>query len=219
MNLIIVGSGALAAELTSYIEDQNKHVAEEDQLNLLGYLDAEENIEKYWSKYNFKKPVLGDVYSYDVNKDDYFIIGISHIGFRTKMIDVLENKGARIIGFTHHSAIIADSALVDAGTIIYPYCIIGPNCVIGKHNVMTAYTCISHDCIIGNSNFFSTTVLGGRVTVGENNYFGIRSTVIPKLSIGSNNIIQAGMVVDKNIEDDSIVFHRFKEKVIAVPKN
>ncbi len=218
INVIIVGSGAVAAELTSYIEDQNKNVLQEKQLNLLGYLDAEENIEKYWSKYKLNKPVLSDIYSYEFHEDDHFIIGISNISFRKKMIDVIESKKGKIIGFTHFSSIIADSSVIGIGTIIYPYCIIGPNCIIGKHNLITAYSFISHDSLVGNSNFLSTTGLSGGVIIGNNNFFGIRSTVLPKVVIGSDNIIQAGMVIDKNVENSTTVFYKYKEKVIALPK-
>jgi acetyltransferase-like isoleucine patch superfamily enzyme len=77
---------------------------------------------------------------------------------------------------------------------------------------------ISHDCKIGNGNFFSTAGIAGRIEIGDNNFFGIRSTVIPHVSIGNNNIIQAGMVVDKSIKDNSTIFYRYKEQIIAIPK-
>lgn len=218
MNLVIVGTGAVAAELTSYIEAQNKF-ADEEKINLLGYLDSAENIDKYWSKYKLKQPVLGNINSYQANEDDYFLVGISDLEFRSKMLNILRNKGFNITGFIHHSSIVSESAEIGIGNIIYPHCIVGPNCLIGDHNFITSYSFISHDCRVGNNNFFSTSGLGGRVTIGDNNFFGIRSTVIPKVNIGSNNVIQAGMTIDKDVENDSTVFYRFKEKVIAIPKS
>lgn len=218
-NVIIIGSGAVAAELTSYINDHNNYVQEDKKLKLLGYLDTEENIAKYWAKYKLKQPVLDDIYSYEIKDDDHFIIGISDIDFRNKMVTVLKNKKARITGFIHYSSVIAETVQLGIGNIIYPFCIVGPNCAIGDFNLITGYSFISHDCVIGNNNFFSTAGLGGRVTIGNSNFFGIRSTVIPNISIGSNNIVQAGMIVDKSVEDNCTVFHRFKEKVIAIPKN
>ena len=52
--------------------------------------------------------------------------------------------------------------------------------------------------------------------VGNDNYFGIRATTIPYVAIGDHNIIQAGMVVDKSIGNDTTIFHRFKEKVMVL---
>ena len=66
--------------------------------------------------------------------------------------------------------------------------------------------------------FLSVAGLAGSVKVGSNNYFGLRSTVIPGVEVGNNNVIQAGMIVDKNVKDDTTVFYRFKEKVMAIPK-
>src|SRR5580704_4887596 len=96
-NVIIVGSGAVAAELTSYMEDHNKHVELNEQFNIAGYLDSDENKTKYWEKYKFKKPIIADVHSYKIKDDDHFIIGIADLNFRSKMIDILNQKKAKII--------------------------------------------------------------------------------------------------------------------------
>jgi len=215
-NLIIVGSGAVAAELTAYIEDSNKYLADSEKWAITGYLDAEENISKYWAKYKHDKPVLSDVYSYAITGNESFIVGISNISFRRKMTDVLIEKGADIISFIHPGAIVAKSAILGRQNIVYPFCIIGPNAVIGDNNLFTSYSFISHDCKVGNDNFFSTAGLSGHVAVGNENYFGIRATVLPNVSIGNRNTIQAGMTVDKNVPDDSLIFHRFKEKVLSI---
>lgn len=84
---------------------------------------------------------------------------------------------------------------------------------------LTSQTCISHDCVVGFNNVFSTVIVCGRTIIGNENTFNIRSTVIPDRKIGSGNIIQAGMIVDKNIEDKTTLFYRFKEKVLAIPQN
>lgn len=217
-NMIILGSGAVAAELTFYIEDNNNNVEDKDKINIKGYIEYDYNLEKFYNKYNFEAPVLGDIDSYVPNPDEEVLIGVSDIGFRKKMIDVLLKKDARIGNFIHHSVLIPKSIKIGVGIIVYPFCIIEQYAVLGDYNIITSYSFISHDCIIGNNNFFSTAGIAGTVTIGDNNYFGIRSTVIPHVKIGNNNIIQAGMVVDKSIEDDTTVFYRYKEQVLAIPK-
>lgn len=218
-NIIIIGSGAVAAELTSYIEDNNLKVDTNNQINLLGYIDYDYNKEKYWSRYNLKKPVLCDIDNYSPSENEEVLIGISDIPFRNIVIDKLLKKNVRISSFVHSSVIIPDSVQMGIGNIIYPFCIIGPNTAIGDFNMITSYSFISHDCIIGNGNFFSTSGLAGRISVGNNNFFGIRSTIMPNLQIGNDNIVQAGMVVDKDVKDDSTVFYRFKEKVMIIKQN
>jgi bifunctional N-acetylglucosamine-1-phosphate-uridyltransferase/glucosamine-1-phosphate-acetyltransferase GlmU-like protein len=61
-------------------------------------------------------------------------------------------------------------------------------------------------------------LLCGHTTVGDDNYMGIRATTVPEISIGDRNKIQAGMILDKNVGDDSTVFYRYKEKLLAIPQ-
>lgn len=218
-NVIIIGTGAVAAEITSYIEDHNSIVESSKKINLLGYVDYECNIEKYWAKYKLKSPVLYDIDSYFPSGSEEVIIGISDISFRNQMINLLIKKNARFFNFIHASVIIPETVKLGIGNIIYPFCIIGPNTLVGNFNMITSYSFISHDCEIGNGNFFSTSGIAGRIKIGDNNFFGIRSTVIPYVTIGNNNIIQAGMVVDKSIEDNSTIFYRYKQQVVAIPKS
>lgn len=210
-NVIIIGTGAVASELTMYLRDI-------PEVSLKGYLEYEYNIEKYYNTYHYKMPVLGDIDSYQPCEDDYFILGVSHVGFRQKVLETMKAKGAKFYTVIHPTALIADDAQIGEGCCIAPFCVIGPNIKIGNFNQMTSYTAISHDCVLGTNNVFSTVIVCGRVHVGDNNTFYIRSTVQPDLTIGNNNTIAAGMIVDTNLENDSTVFYKYKERIIAVPK-
>lgn len=215
-NIVIVGTGAVAAEITSYIEDTP--MGKEQNIQIKGYLDYEENIDKYWKHYSLSKPVLGDIDSYRICVDDYFVIGVSNVEFRKKVITQLQLNNARFLTLIHPTAIVARNASLGCGCFISPYCMIGPNVVIGDFNHLTSQSVISHDTRIGNNNILSTALLCGHVNVGDDNMFYIKSTVIPHISIGCRNIVQAGMIVDKDLENDAVIFHKFKEKIIAIPK-
>lgn len=217
--VLILGTGAVASELTAYIEDQNLKVPNDQKIHIRGYIDYEENIEKYWKLYNFKAPVICDIDSYFAREEEEVLIGISDITFRNKMIEKLQAARIKIGSFIHYSCILSSNVEIGEGNIIYPFCIIGSNVKIGNFNLLTSYSFISHDCTIGDGNFFSTAGIAGRINIGNNNFFGIGSKVIPHVIIGNRNTIQAGMIVDKNVENDSTVFYRFKERVIAIPKS
>jgi acetyltransferase-like isoleucine patch superfamily enzyme len=217
-NIIILGTGGLAAELTFYIKDNNSNVGDDEKINILGYIDYDYNIEKYWKKYNFEAPVLCDIDSYDPKENEEVLIGIADVNFRNKMIDILLKKNAKIGSFIHHTVIISKFHNLGVGNIVFPYCAIEPHNIVGDFNILTSYSFISHDCIVGNGNFFSKAGIAGHVKIGDNNYFGIGSVIIPHTEIGNNNLIQAGMTVDRSVKDDTTVFYRFKEKVMAIPK-
>jgi len=212
-SLIIVGSGAVAAEITSLIEDSLYGVSY--GVEIKGYLCINDVFVK---KYEYKKPYLGTIDSYSPQEEDYFIIAIGDNVYRKENADKIIVKGGKLINLIHPTCIIANTAKIGIGNIINPFSMVGPNAKIGNFNIVTSQSFISHDCEIGNFNFFSTVGLCGHVAVGNENTFNIKSTVIPHLKVGNRNKIQAGMIVDKDVIDDTTVFHRFKEKVIAIPK-
>lgn len=216
INLIIVGTGAVAAEVTSFLEGADyNHNGESIQIK--GYLEFEEY--KYLhEEYGYTAPILGDLNSYSIQKEDYFIVANANVSLRTKFVETLKNRGAKFINIIHPTAIVSKSAQLGIGNILSPGCQIGPKAIVGDFNIMTSYSCISHDCKVGNFNSFSTCIVCGHATIGDNNSFYIRSTVIPNITIGNNCTIQAGMIVDKNTPDNTTVFYRFKEKLMAIPK-
>jgi sugar O-acyltransferase (sialic acid O-acetyltransferase NeuD family) len=215
--IVIVGSGGFAAEITTFFNGTSSEAYK--NLMIKGYIDYEYNIKKYWKRYQFDCPVLNDIHNYGIEKNDYFVVGIADNKFRRFIIDKIREKGGNFINLIHPTAIVNEKAIIGTGNIINHYCVIGRNVQIGDYNAFTEQTIISHDCTVGNNNFFSTSVIAGHVQIGDDNYFSIRSTVIPHIKIGNSNLIQAGMIVDKDVKDDAVVFHRFKEKVIAVPRD
>ena len=56
------------------------------------------------------------------------------------------------------------------------------------------------------------------ITHDGNNFFGLHSAVIPKTKVGNNNTIQAGMIVDKDLKNNEVIFHKFKEKIQIIKK-
>jgi sugar O-acyltransferase (sialic acid O-acetyltransferase NeuD family) len=217
-NVIIIGTGAVAAELSSYIENDNFKLEENQKINIVGYIDYHYNIEKYWKKYQFKAPVLSDIDHYIHSEGVEVLIAISNIPFRNTIIEKILYRKIQLANYIHSSVILPETVQIGIGNIIYPFCIIGPNTTIGNYNILTSYSFISHDCKIGDGNFLSTSGIAGRISIGNNNFLGIRSTILPHVSIGNNNTIQAGMIVDKSVTDNSTIFYRYKEQVIAIPK-
>jgi sugar O-acyltransferase (sialic acid O-acetyltransferase NeuD family) len=217
-NLIIVGSGAVAAELCSYISDINNSRA--DTLHILGFLDIDkENFDKNSFKYRFSQPFLGTYDEFDFNVEAKYIIAFANIQGRLDFINKVNEKKLTYYTVIHPSCIVSDSAIIGVGNIIYPNCIIGPGSKIGDHNLITSYSFISHDCEVGSNNFLSTSGLSGNVKLGSNNYFGIRATVIPDIKIGSNNLIQAGMIIYNDISNNETVFYKHKESIRIISKN
>jgi sugar O-acyltransferase (sialic acid O-acetyltransferase NeuD family) len=213
--VIVLGAGGHAAEIDEYIRHTQRVTLKRD-LKIVGFLDDNAN---NYSKYAFSAPLLGGIQNHQISRDINYIIGIAGLEHRFKIVERFKAEGAVFLTFVHCSAYISDSAKIGEGSIIGPNVNLGPNVRIGEFTLINARCSIAHDTIIGDFNFISPNVcLSGATEVGHGNLFGINSATIPSIKVGNNNKIAAGMVLDQNIGDDSVVFYRFKERVIAIPK-
>ncbi len=214
--IIFLGSGAVASEVIAYLNDIQKHNPA-STYEIAGFLD--DSFNNFTSKsvtYGFSSPYLGKIEDHHFTAEFSYIFGFGNPAAKSNVLGKVDLSQLSFPNIVHPSVIVADSAELGVGNVLYPHTIIGPNARIGNFNLITSYSFISHDCTVGHFNFFSTAGLSGNVTVGDNNFFGIRSAVIPSVTIGSHNLIQAGMVVDKNVSDNETVFYRFKEKVTVI---
>ncbi|GAA4274208.1 NeuD/PglB/VioB family sugar acetyltransferase [Aquimarina gracilis] len=106
----------------------------------------------------------------------------------------------------HQSAIIAPSAAIGEGTVVFAGAIIQPNTTIGKHVIINTAASIDHDNVIGDYAHISPkAALCGHVEVGEGSHVGVGAVVIPKVKIGKWCTIGAGTVVLKDVPDYSTV--------------
>lgn len=211
---IIVGTGGFAAEITDYIHENNKYSSEKTEI--FGYLDISEN---NYVKYGFAAKFLGCEDSF-VFTDEYEIyVAVGNDKVRSALIEKLKSKNANLPNFIHHSVRISPSAEIGRGNIFCPNVIIGPASSIGDLNIINYYTSIAHDCYVGDGNIFSPSIqVTGYCQIGNNNFFGSMSGVTPAIKIGNNNKIQAGIIVNKNIDDNSIVFTTTQIKNMVIYK-
>ncbi len=213
--VIIIGAGGHAAEIDEYII-HNQKLEDKKAIIVAGILD--DNPESY-KMYQFSSPFLGSIKEHKIIKGGLYLMGIANLKYRRIFIDKFVREGGKFISFIHCSAYISNSSTIDEGTIIGPNANIGPNVKIGKYNLINSRCSLGHDTSIGNFNFISPNVcFSGFTKVGHDNLFGINCATIPGVKIGNRNKIAAGMVLDQDVGDDSVVFHRFREKVIAVPR-
>ena len=203
MNIIIIGTGAVASELQWF------------DIKIKGYLEYDHNIENYWKKYGLKAPVLGDVDNYDIQPDDRFVIGMTNIEFRWKMIEKILSRGGQFINLIHPLAIVQEPSDMGEGNIVHPHVIIGANTKIGSFNHFCPQSIVGHDCLVGTNNVLSATILCGHTIVGHDNFFAIKTATVPHVKIGNNKAVHAGMVVEHDMGDNELLTYEKKERVIV----
>jgi len=213
--VIIIGAGGHAAEIDEYIKYSQK-ITGRKELNIVGFLD--DDPENY-ARYILSAPLLGSIREHNVTRGQAYIIGIANLKYRRLFVERFKTLGAEFVSFVHCGAYLTESSAYGEGTIIGPNANIGPNVRIGDFTLINSRCSLGHDAIIGNYNVISPNVcFSGFSKVGDENFFGINSATIPGISVGNRNKIAAGMILDQNVGDDSTVFYRYKEKVIAIPR-
>lgn len=211
--VIIIGAGAHAAELEEYIIENNRIKPE---IEIIGYLD-DSPVNHQKSQLLF--PLLGGIFSYEVNPECELLISIGNLALRSKIIAHFESKNIKFTNFIHHTSRVFRTSKLGVGNVICPYTQIGPNVTIGNYNTFNNKSSIGHDSVIGNNNMFCPNMgLSGYTVVGNNNFFSLNTVTIPNITIGDNNVIAPNMVIEKNIKSDCTFFHRYKEVVLVVPK-
>lgn len=214
MKVKIIGAGGFAMELAEYIEDNNRHL--EEKISIDGYFDFDD---KSYSDNKFNAPFLGSEKDYEFTNDDNVLIAIGDLEIRNRVIAYLKGTAANIVSFIHHSSIIASSSNIGEGTIICPFCIVGAMTELGDYNLINYQCGIPHNCEVGDRNVFSPNVqLTGYTNIGSNNFFGVSTSTMPSIVIGNNNKVQAGLVVTKNVTNNSIVFSMQKIKTMEMYK-
>jgi UDP-3-O-[3-hydroxymyristoyl] glucosamine N-acyltransferase len=204
-NIIIIGTGGAVSEMMSLFPD-----------GIFGFLEYSENIGKYYKQYdNLQKyPILGTIDNYRPGPDDVFVLGMTHINFRQKVVATMKAKGAKFPNIIHPSCIV-QSEIHGEGNIVGAWSLIGANVKLGNFNYLTPWCDIGHDCIVGDHNIFSATIVCGHCVIGYRNFFGIRSTVIPHIKIGNDSAVHAGVTVDVNIESNELLTCNNIDRVIV----
>lgn len=213
-NVIIIGAGGHGAELDEYIKYSQKSTGIKT-INVVGFLD--DNPANYFN-YKFSAPLLGGARVHTIHRECFYIIGIANLKYRRFFVEKFMSEGAQFLSFVHSSAYVSETAIIGTGSIIGPHANIGPNVRVGAFTLINSRCSLGHDTNIGDFNFISPNVcFSGFSKIGNDNLFGINCSSIPSICVGNRNKIAAGMVLDHNIQNDSVVFYRFKEKVIAMP--
>lgn len=77
---------------------------------------------------------------------------------------------------------------------------IGSDCVVSKHTLL-----ITHDYSRKFSTHGLSTMVKGKIVIKDNTFIGMRSILLPGITIGKNVIVGAGSVVTQSVPDDVVV--------------
>ena len=202
-DIIILGKGGHARSLVDILERENKY-------RITGYVvnnEQEEVDERY--------PIIG--FDYDLEKIfqsgiTIAAVGVGYLGksdLRERLWKRLKEIGFKLPTACDPSAIVANNVQIGEGCFIGKGAIINANASVGNLCIINTGAIIEHDCCVNEFSHISVgSVLCGNVKVGRAAFVGANATVIQGKTIGDRCTIGAGVVVRKDLEDNSMFYNK-----------
>jgi len=201
--IILIGGGGYAAEVATYIKDNEKFDFEV-------YDDSEEI---HPSLQDLKIGNINDfINDFDGAKKCFLAIGDT---LQKKEIhNKIKHLSIEYHSFIHPTATISSTAKLGECHFLYPYTIVTNNAIIGDFVTLNSYSAIGHDSKIGNYSVLSAHVdITGDVEIGECVFFGSGSRTMPRLKIGSGTRVGAGVTIVKNSKPESLFFPAISKNI------
>lgn len=197
-NLIIIGAGGFAREVSWLVDDINDA---EEKWNLIGFID--DNTDVYGKKLN-GYDVLGGLDYLKCKSEIYYVCAIANVKARKEVVERCDELGFKAATLIHPSVISSKKYNeIGKGCIICANSIITVNVKLGNHVIVNLDCTIGHDVIIEDFvTIYPSVNVSGNCTIGELVELGTGAKIIQGKSIGNNTKIGAGSVVIKDIEAD-----------------
>lgn len=199
MILYAYGAGRFGKE----VMDLGRRVnATTQQWSAIKYLDDHL---PHTHKYGAEVVRLESILAAGALAESEFIISAGEPEVRKKMLARLTDLGARLAVLIDRSSLVVESAVIEPGVLISPFCVISSDAVLEQNVAVNISTLVGHDVRVGRNSVLSSMVnIGGGCTIGENTYVGMGSLIKEDVKIGANSIIGMGSVVFHNIPDGVI---------------
>lgn len=148
----------------------------------------------------------------------YLAIGYSGMNKGREMLfGACQERGNEIGSFIHPSVHV-DTVQLGRGNIVLEGSKLGLFSTIGDGNIIWG-AATAHDGKIGNFNYLTGCVLGGESTIGDRCFVGMQAVTRDKSSIGNCCLIGMGVVLNKNIPDNTVVMPPKQRIIHANPED
>ena len=166
-----------------------KDIVEATDRHIYGVVDDNRNLNEFETL-----PVM-----HSATGKSPFIISIGNNSIRKRIAGSLNCDYAMAV---HPKAVVAESARINAGTVVMAGAIINPDTIIGRHCIINTGVSVDHECILEDYVHLSPhATLCGNVKVGEGSWIGAGAVVIQGIRIGRWSIVGAGAVVIHDVPD------------------
>ena len=206
-NIIVIGTGGLAREFSSYFCDNFK---------IIGFSST--NLTEH-SEFNLPGQLFEGEITPDKVGTSEAVIAIGSPAVKKKISDKLKLLGFTFPHIIHPSSVVSDRTSIDEGVVISPNCVISPNVNLQAFSYLNFCCGVGHDAVIEPYVQINPGVqLGGFSKIGEGSLIGSGSVILQGVKIGNNATIASGSVIFTNVAEGSTMMGNPAKRMRAFEK-
>ncbi|HVV14401.1 NeuD/PglB/VioB family sugar acetyltransferase [Amycolatopsis sp.] len=192
--VVIIGAGDLARQISGLIEDLNSRRS--SGYVLKGFLDKQLGNGSGTLK---GYPVLGSDEALK-ELDACYAIGVANPARRQALDEFAMEAGRETVSVIHSSAFFESDVTLAPGAVITQRVHIEEGATVGRQPVFNVNSLIGQDAVLGDYVIVSPhAIVGGRTRIGHRVLVGMGAIVLPDLSVGDDAVIGAGAVVTRDV--------------------
>jgi len=200
LDIVVVGAGGFGRELLGWLWD----CFSPQDYRVKGFVDDDPTpVPHDGTEFS----VLGSPTDYLPYENDRFLLAIGSVSARRKVVEAMLAKNARFLTMIHPTAVIAPTAIVGTGCVLYPYTLLANAAVLGDFVFLSNYASVGHDARVGRyCNICPYGTLNGAATLEDDVFLGSHVTVGPGVTVRHNSKVSANTAVVKDLPPSNFAF-------------
>ena len=198
--IIIVGAGGFGREVLQWA----RHAWPEHVEKIVGFLSEDPHA---LDGHAATLPILGSPADFEPRSGDGLVLAIGIRGVRRQVAEQLAARGARFLTLIHPTAIVADTAVIGAGTVVCPYAVVSDAVRLGRFVLVNYHASLGHDASAGDFAVLSPyATLGGGACVANDVFLGLHASVGPAKRLGAGSVVSSNSVALVDVPEGCLVY-------------
>ncbi|HWB24569.1 MAG TPA: NeuD/PglB/VioB family sugar acetyltransferase [Chitinophagaceae bacterium] len=194
--MLIVGAGGLVLQMIDDLLSCGHNIV----------LWADMPVDRDILKNNFKIINTEEAVINELLIDNRFVICIGIPAKRKQLAEKFQKLGGILTSFTSPKANVSNFAEISEGCVILHGTVIEAGVSMGKGCLINTGALLTHECTIGNFvEIGPGAVLAGNAKVKDGAFIATNTSILPKIVIGENAIVGASALVNRNVDDNTVV--------------
>ncbi len=200
LDIVIIGAGGFGRELYEMLW----RCLAPDTHRFKGFLAKDPH---ELAGYGVEAPILDHPDRYQPQPADRFLLAIGDMDVRRRIVETLVQKGGQFLTLIHPTSVIASTAHIGTGAVIYPYAIVMNQAFVDDFVHLSNYASVGHDARVGKYSLMAPyATLNGFAVIEDEVYMSTHSTVAPEKRVGRKSKVSANSAVMQDVPANSLVY-------------